>query len=140
MDSPDKCVITESMAQQLFNDEYPIGKSLTIIGARDVIVGGQDSYDTTVLYTVSAVIKDFDKTVLPNETKIIVNMDRHPQTLGYTLNKHLYAYGSTGYYKSFMMLRPDADMLSNLDAVTQYYVDNIDMYNYGKQEKSLLLH
>lgn len=135
MDSPDKCVITESMAQQLFNDEYPIGKSLTIIGARDVIVGGQDSYDTTVLYTVSAVIKDFDKTVLPNETKIIVNMDRHPQTLGYTLNKHLYAYGSTGYYKSFMMLRPDADMLSNLDAVTQYYVDNIDMYNYGKQEK-----
>lgn len=135
MDSPDKCVITESMAQQLFNDEYPIGKSLTIIGARDVIVGGQDSYDTTVLYTVSAVIKDFDKTVLPNETKIIVNMDRHPQTLGYTLNKHLYAHGSTGYYKSFMMLRPDADMLSNLDAVTQYYVDNIDMYNYGKQEK-----
>ena len=31
MDSPDKCVITESMAQQLFNDEYPIGKSIQSI-------------------------------------------------------------------------------------------------------------
>ena len=39
----------------------------------------EDPYDTTLVYTVSGVAKDFDRTVLPNETQLIVNMKRFPQ-------------------------------------------------------------
>ena len=106
LDSPDKCVITKRLAKRLFGDKDPIGESLQIVGDRHVSIGSEDPSDSTLYYRVSAVVEDLDRTVLPNETQIIVNMERFPQVLGYDLKGNALAYGPTGANKMFLMLRP----------------------------------
>ena len=106
LDSPDKCVITKRLAKRLFGDKNPIGESLQIVGDHHVSIGHEDPSDSTLFYCVSAVVEDLDRTVLPNETQIIVNMERFPQVLGYDLRGNVFAYGPTGANKVFLMLRP----------------------------------
>ena len=106
LDSPDKCVITKRLAKRLFGDKDPIGESLQIVGDHHVSIGSEDPSDSTLYYRVSAVVEDLDRTVLPNETQIIVNMERFPQVLGYDLKGNALAYGPTGANKMFLMLRP----------------------------------
>ena len=106
LDSPDKCVITKRLAKRLFGDKNPIGESLQLVGDRHVSIDSEDPSDSTLYYRVSAVVEDLDRTVLPNETQIIVNMERFPQVLGYDLKGNALAYGPTGANKMFLMLRP----------------------------------
>ena len=83
LSSPDKCIITESLADAIFPGVDPMGEPLRLIGMRSVFFSGkQDPYDSTLVYTVSGVVRDFDKTVLPNDTKVIASINRHPQILG----------------------------------------------------------
>ena len=106
LDAPDKCVVTESLARQLFGDKNPIGETLQIVGDRNIRLGNEDPYDSTLVYTVSGVARDFDRTVLPNETQIIVSIERFGQVMGYNLKNDASAYGPTGTCKDFLMLKP----------------------------------
>ena len=85
LDSPEKCVVTESLAKALFPDGNALGQPLQIEGTRYVFVSDDngDPYDSSLVYTVSGVIKDLDKTVFLNETAVIANFERAPQVLGY---------------------------------------------------------
>ena len=121
LDAPDKCVITERLAKRLFGDRSPIGESLQIVGERGVTIGGQqDPYDSTLVYTVSAVVKDLDRTVLPNETQVIVSMECFPQVMGYELNGNVLAYGGTGPCKAFFMLRPGSTLDSKKSLIGKH--------------------
>ena len=130
LDKPDKCVITERLAKRLFGDKNPMGESIQITGERHVRIGNQDPYDSTLVYTVSAIAKDFDHTVLPNETQIIVSMQRYPQVLGYLLDNYTAAYGPNGCSKVFFMLHPG----TNLDSKKSVIADYLDKNYYGKWE------
>ena len=112
LSAPDNCVITKSLADTFFPDENPIGQPLTISGTRNIRINDsrKDPYDTTLVYRVSAVIEDLDKTVLPNDTKIIANFSRHPQILGFILDNNIYAASQFGYCKTFYLLKEGADM------------------------------
>ena len=59
LDAPDKCVITERLARRLFGEKDPIGESLQIVGKRSVFMNHEDPYDSTLVYTVSGIVKDF---------------------------------------------------------------------------------
>ena len=130
LDKPDKCVITERLAKRLFGDKNPIGESVQITGERHVRIGHDDPYDSTLVYTVSAIAKDFDHTVLPNETQIIVNMQRYPQVMGYQLENYTAAYGPNGVSKVFFMLHPG----TSLDSKKSVIADYLDKNYYGKWE------
>ena len=127
-DSPEKCVITKTLASVLFPDEDPIGKHLSIIGSRSMQVndGSPDPYDTSMVYTVSAVIKDLDRTALLNQTAVIANFERAPQILGYRYSNNLTAETDFGGLMSFLMMKPganiDADKIDDLNA---YCRDNV---------------
>ena len=84
----------------------------------------EDPYDSTLVYTVSGIVKDFDRTVLPNETQLIANMERFPQVMGYTLRPHSFAYSSTGACKAFLMLHPGA----TLDAKSRVLCNTTDRH------------
>ena len=134
LDKPDKCVITEHLAHHLFGDKNPIGESVQITGERHVRIGHEDPYDSTLVYTVSAVAKNFDHTVLPNETQIIVNMERYPQVMGYKLENYTAAYGPHGCSKVFLMLHPGTNLESKKAVITDYMSKNY----YGKWEDNPL--
>ena len=130
LDKPDKCVITERLAKRLFGDKNPMGESIQITGERHVRIGHDDPYDSTLVYTVSAIAKDFDHTVLPNETQIIVSMQRYPQVMGYQLENYTAAYGPNGCSKAFFMLHPG----TSLDSKKAVIADYLDKNYYGKWE------
>ena len=134
LDKPDKCVITERLAKRLFGDKNPIGESVQITGERHVRIGHDDPYDSTLVYTVSAIAKDFDHTVLPNETQIIVSMQRYPQVMGYQLENYTAAYGPNGVCKVFFMLHPG----TSLDSKKSVIADYLDKNYYGKWEDTEL--
>ena len=129
LDAPDKCVVTESLARQLFGDKNPVGETLQIVGDRHVRMGNEDPYDTTLVYTVSAVAKDFDRTVLPNETRLIASMERFGQVMGYKLTNDAFAYGQTGACKDFLMLRPDMTLDSKKKTIEEHLNKNYMLWH-----------
>ena len=123
LNSPDKCVITERLAHRLFGDKNPIGESVQIVGEYDV-EPGNTVYDSTLVYTVSAVAKDFDHTVLPNETQIIASMKRYPQMLGAEFPSYSYAFSNAGACKVFFMLRPGMTLDNKKKTIDNYIANN----------------
>ena len=139
LDAPDKCVITEQLAKRFFGDRDPIGESLQIVGNRHVHivdVNGMDPYDSTLVYTVSAVAKDLDHTVLPNETQVIASMERYPQVAGYRLDKNMFAYASTGGIKAFLMQKPGTNLVNKKKQIQDYLQKNYTNA-WGNYELSL---
>ena len=134
LDAPDKCVITERLAQRLFGEKDPIGESLQIVGKRSVFMNNEDPYDSTLVYTVSGIVKDFDRTVLPNETQLIASMERFPQVMGYTLRPHSFAYSSTGACKAFFMLRPGATLDAKKKVIEDHLAKNYMWTHMDNQE------
>ena len=132
MSSPDKCVITKSLADAIFPDKDPMGEPLRIIGHRSVFInnGTQDPYDSTLVYTVSGVVKDFDKTVFPNDTKIIAPISRHPQILGYKMNSQCFVSTSHGCFKTFYLLENGAKLDSKADEIWSTLIRDIPMMEF----------
>ena len=127
LDSPDKCVITKRLAKRLFGDKNPIGESLQIVGDRHVRINHEDPYDSTRVYTISGVMEDMDRTVLPNETQIIVNMQRYPQVMGYQLSDKSFVSGGTGAVKAFFLMKPGTDIAATKKIASKY----IDEHHHG---------
>ena len=134
LDAPDKCVITERLAQRLFGEKDPIGESLLIVGKRSVFMNHEDPYDSTLVYTVSGIVKDFDHTVLPNETQLIASMERFSQVMGYTLRPHSFASGGTGACKAFLMLRPGATLDAKKKVIEDHLAKNYMWAHMDNQE------
>ncbi len=127
LDAPDKCVVTESLARRLFGDKNPVGESVQIVGDRHVRINNENPYDSTLVYTVSGVMKDMDRTVLPNETQIIVSMQRYPQVMGYQLSDKSFVSGGTGAVKAFFLMKPGTDIAATKKIASKY----IDEHHHG---------
>ena len=141
LDSPEKCVVTESLAKALFPDGNALGQPLQIEGTRYVFVSDDngDPYDSSLVYTVSGVIKDLDKTVFLNETAVIANFERAPQVLGYRLRNDLMASGPLGSTLSFLMLRPGASLEDKIEDLTSYCIESIPIFNFYGNTKAALI-
>ena len=114
LDAPNKCVITERLAKRLFGDKDPIGEPLQIMGDREVDPSNT-IYDSTLVYTVSAVAKNFDYTALPNETQVIASVERYPQIEGYKFDNYGFAFSSSGACKGSSLISrrfPCSDLLT----------------------------
>lgn len=141
LDSPEKCVVTESLAKVLFPDGNVLGQPIQIEGTRYVFVSDDngDPYDSSLVYTVSGVIKDLDKTVFLNETAVIANFERAPQLLGYRLRNDLMASGPLGSTMSFLMMRPGANLDDKIEDLTSYCIESIPMFGfYGKTKATVI--
>lgn len=141
LDSPEKCVVTESLAKALFPDGNALGQPLQIEGTRYVFVSDDngDPYDSSLVYTVSGVIKDLDKTVFLNETAVIANFERAPQVLGYRLRNDLMASGPLGSTLSFLMLRPGASLEDKIEDLTSYCIESIPVFNFYGNRKAAII-
>ena len=141
LDSPEKCVVTESLAKALFPDGNALGQPLQIEGTRYVFVSDDngDPYDSSLVYTVSGVIKDLDKTVFLNETAVIANFERAPQVLGYRLRNDQMASGPLGSTLSFLMLRPGESLEDKIEDLTSYCIESIPVFNFYGNRKAAII-
>lgn len=142
LSSPEKCVITESLSRQLYPDGNALGMPLSVIGRRSIFINRPDMpdpYDTTLVYTVSGVVPDLDATVLPNGTKIILPMSRHPQILGYRLLNDSYVSSQFGYCKTFYLLREGAELDSKMDEISAYINSHTVRFGEADNEVSYSL-
>ena len=141
LDSPEKCVVTESLAKALFPDGNALGQPLQIEGTRYVFVSDDNGapYDSSLVYTVSGVIKDLDKTMFLNETAVIANFERAPQVLGYRLRNDLMASGPLGSTLSFLMLRPGASLEDKIEDLTSYCIESIPVFNFYGNRKAAII-
>lgn len=132
LDSPEKCVITESLARKLFPDRNPLGQPLNIVGSRYITIndGMGDPYDSTLVYTVSGVIKDLDRTVLLNSTELIASSARRPQILGYRLSGSTFVMGPLGSAYSFLMMAPGASPEDKKAEMTEFLKEQIPALDY----------
>ena len=137
LDAPDKCVVTESLARQLFGDKNPIGETLQIVGDRNIHLRDEDPYDSTLVYTISGVARDFDRTVLPNETQIIVSIERFGQVMGYTLTDKAFGYGPTGPCKDFLMFKPGTSLDEKKKTIEDHLNKNYMLW--GRMEEHELV-
>ena len=124
LDAPDKCVITERLAQRLFGERNPIGETVEIVGERSVLINNENPLDSTLVYTVSAVVENLDRTVLPNETQLIASMKRFPQVMGYELKNNVFAYSGTGACKAFFMLQSGTTFDAKMKVVEEHLHNN----------------
>ncbi|MGM9792504.1 MAG: ABC transporter permease [Candidatus Cryptobacteroides sp.] len=130
LSSPDKCVITESLADAIFPGMEPLGETLKIKGLQSVFIEGDNPYDSTLVYTVSGVVKDFDKTVLPNDTKIIASIERHPQILGYRMSSDIFASSGHGCFKTFYLLEKGESLDSKANEIWSTLTRDIPMMEF----------
>lgn len=132
LSSPDRCVITRSLADAIFPGEDPMGEPLRIIGQRSVFMnnGTQDPFDSTLVYTVSGVVNDFDKTVLPNDTKIIASINRHPQILGFRMTPDCFVSTGHGCFKTFYLLQKGAELDSKAGEIWSILTKDIPMMEF----------
>ena len=137
LDAPDKCVVTESLARQLFGDKNPIGETLQIVGDRNIHLRDEDPYDSTLVYTISGVARDFDRTVLPNETQIIVSIERFGQVMGYNLTDKAFGYGPTGPCKDFLMFKPGTSLDDKKKTIEDHLNKNYMLW--GRMEEHELV-
>lgn len=140
--SPDNCVITESTANELFPDEDPLGQPLRLVGSRTVSIsdGSADPYDSTAVYVVSAVIKDLDRTVLPNKTRVIANMQRHPQILGYLMSGSVFITTENGCFKTFYQISEGADIENIANTLNGYLKEHVHALSFlGKDSQKTTL-
>ena len=100
---------------------------MQIVGDRHVHINNEDPYDSTLVYTVSGVMEDMDRTVLPNKTQIIVSMQRYPQVMGYRLNDQSFVGGGTGAVKAFFLMKPGTDIAATKKIASKY----IDEHHHG---------
>ena len=136
LNAPDKCLITESLAKTLFTGKNPIGECLNVVGDRHVFIGNRaDPYDSTLVYTVSGIVKDLDRTVFPNETQVIVSLQRYAQVLGYELPSEVMAYGSQGTCKLMLMLKQGASPEKVTSMAQQHLRKN---YSWWKENECSL--
>ena len=137
LDAPDKCVVTESLARQLFGDKNPIGETLQIVGDRNIHLRDEDPYDSTLVYTISGVARDFDRTVLPNETQIIVSIERFGQVMGYNLTNEAFIVGPTGTCKDFLMFKPGTSLDEKKKTIEDHLNKNYMLW--GRMEEHELV-
>ena len=123
LDAPNKCVITERLAKRLFGDKNPVGEPLQIMGDREVDPSNT-IYDSTLVYTISAVAKNLDYTALPNETQVIARVERYPQIEGFEFENYGFAFSSSGACKGFFMLRPGMTLDSKKKAINDLIAKN----------------
>jgi len=141
LDSPEKCVITESLAKKLFPDRNPLGQPLGIVGSRYITIndGTGDPYDSTLVYTVSAVIRDFDRTALLNSTELIASSARSPQLLGYRISGGTYVSGPLGSTLSFIMTYPGASLANKTGDMSAFFKEQIPAMEFLEEEPETAL-
>ena len=74
LSSPNQIVVSKSFAQRCWPDESPIGKEM-VLGDDEMELGDANDGKGHITYTVSGVMDDFDRSIIPDGYECVMNVD-----------------------------------------------------------------
>ena len=116
LSAPNQIVVSKSFAQRYLPDENPIGKEM-VLGDDGTYLGETSNENGRVTYTISGIMDDFDRSIIPDGYECIFNVEnlRH---------FHYSAYNEQMNNASccilFLMGREGCDMRSKISAMRDY--------------------
>ena len=67
LSAPNQIVVSQSFAQRYWSDESPIGK--------EMVLGDANDEEARITYTVSGIMDDFDRSIVPDGYECVVNVE-----------------------------------------------------------------
>ena len=74
LSAPNQIVVSRSFAQRHWPDESPIGKEM-VLGDDEMLMGDSDNGKGHVTYTVSGIMDDFDRSIIPSGYECVINVE-----------------------------------------------------------------
>ena len=116
LSAPNQIVVSKSFAQRYWYNENPIGKEM-VLGDDGTYLGETNNENGRVTYTISGIMDDFDRSIIPDGYECIFNVEnlRH---------FHYSAYNEQMNNASccilFLMGREGCDLRSKISAMRDY--------------------
>lgn len=139
----DNVVITESLAKKVFGDENPLGMRLTVKDGKGGMTISYEGMPTTeeLSFTVSGVIKDIERSVIPEKTEMILRIENNKRLNGLDYNMDWFISGGNGSLKSFIKTYPGSktDITALENNALSLFKESVFFYkNEMKKEVKLI--
>ena len=109
LSAPNQMVVSKSFAQRYWPEGDAVGQ--------EIVMGGKEDSSNHITYTISGIMDDFDRSVIPNEYECVVNVENHRH-----INMSAYAesMNNAGSSVVFLMEREGCDLRSKTTAMRDY--------------------
>ena len=109
LSAPNQMVVSKSFAQRYWPEGDAVGQ--------EIVMGGEEDSSNHITYTISGIMDDFDRSVIPNEYECVVNVENHRY-----INMSAYAesMNNAGSSVVFLMEREGCDLRSKTTAMRDY--------------------
>lgn len=109
LSAPNQMVVSKSFAQRYWPEGDAVGQ--------EIVMGGEEDPSNHITYTVSGIMDDFDRSVIPSEYECVVNVENHRH-----LNASAYveSMNNAGSSVVFLMQREGCDLRSKTTAIRDY--------------------
>ena len=116
LSAPNQIVVSKSFAQRYWPDESPIGKEM-VLGDDEMELGDASDGKGYITYTVSGIMDDFDRSIVPDGYECVFNVDnlRHFHYSAWSEQMN-----NASCCVLFLMQREGSDLRSKTDAMRDY--------------------
>ena len=116
LSAPNQIVVSKSFAQRYWPDESPIGKEM-VLGDEDMELGDANDGKGHITYTVSGIMDDFDRSIVPDGYECVFNVEnlRHFHYSAWSEQM-----GNAANCALFLMQREGSDLRSKTDDMRDY--------------------
>ena len=116
LSAPNQIVVSKSFAQRYWPDESPIGKEM-VLGDEEMELGDANEGKGHITYTVSGVMDDFDRSIVPDGYECVFNVEnlRHFHYSAWSEQMN-----NASCCVLFLMQREGCDLKSKTSAMRDY--------------------
>ena len=109
LEAPNQMVVSKKFAERYWPEGDAVGK--------EVVLGDKNDPDGHVTYTISGIMDDFDRSVIPSSHECVVNLESHKH---FNYSAYSEEMNNAGSSVLFLMQREGADLRSKADAMREY--------------------
>ncbi len=127
LQAPNQMVVSKSFAERYWAEGDAVGK--------EVVLGDKNDPDGHVTYTISGIMDDFDRSVIPSSHECVVNLESHKHFNYSAYTEEMTNAGSTVL---FLMEKEGCDLRSKADAMREYMKTFFWLYRMDAVKKVVL--
>ena len=109
LEAPNQMVVSKKFAERYWPEGDAVGK--------EVVLGDKNDPDGHVTYTISGIMDDFDRSVIPSSHECVVNLESHKH---FNYSAYSEEMNNAGSSVLFLMQREGVDLRSKADAMREY--------------------